>query len=463
MENGFAMTLRQPMPADKGLAPAGPLRDQQAERRRALANSANILRASAPAKRECLWASAARGAFTQSYSDQTTKKPLALVPKPARATMPTAKDQQRRLAILSRWYKAHKAAGQTVPEVPPSLSTVSVPLGMGEGTRLARRGEFDHLAGSYHNYSPQELLALVEQQQDKATAVKWPEMDRLYAEGKQRVPAKSVQKIMYPKSQAAGKIDALRAKGLPAFGSHRQVSILSETSRTYPCPHPWARTEQVLTLEQENFALGLAVEMAFQHKPISPEELQRWAAVTSRTNGTRPDEVSMRTWFEFFCRRATKEHGINLLAVKPQQLSKQRAGVLLSGMRKFQEMIHVVLHSHPELEAEGLRAHGNWDELKFDLNKLLTDGTSLVPEGQLPQWEVDGERCEQITLLAGLQRPGVGQADQTQGDLVGRARVVRRSGRLPQAASWLLGRRELQRARRLAHLQGQGWCRPRLA
>jgi len=73
---------------------------------------------------------------------------------------------------------------------------------MGEGTRLARRGEFDHLAGSYHNYSPQELLALVEQQQDKATAVKWPEMDRLYAEGKQRVPAKSVQKIMYPKSQA---------------------------------------------------------------------------------------------------------------------------------------------------------------------------------------------------------------------------------------------------------------------
>ena len=77
MENGFAMTLRQPLPADKGLAPAGPLRDQQAERRRALANTTNTLRASAPAKRECLWASAARCAFTQSYSDLARERGAA--------------------------------------------------------------------------------------------------------------------------------------------------------------------------------------------------------------------------------------------------------------------------------------------------------------------------------------------------------------------------------------------------
>ena len=69
--------------------------------------------------------------------------------------VPTAKTQQRRLASLSRWYKAHKAAGAIVAAEPPSLDTVSLPPGMSEGTRLARRGEFEHLGGSYHNYTAQ--------------------------------------------------------------------------------------------------------------------------------------------------------------------------------------------------------------------------------------------------------------------------------------------------------------------
>ena len=172
MENPFAMALRKPLPAVQGLAPAGPLRDQQAEKRRALANTTNELKASAPAKKEYVRVPGARGELTLSYMDQAAAKPLAVVPKPTSAAMPTAKDQQRRLAILSRWYKANKAGGHTVAAEPPSLSTVSLPPGMGEGTRLARRGEFDHLSGSYHNYSAQELLAVVEQQLDKGTAVK---------------------------------------------------------------------------------------------------------------------------------------------------------------------------------------------------------------------------------------------------------------------------------------------------
>ena len=172
MENPFAMALRKPLPAVQGLAPAGPLRDRQAEKRRALANTTNELKASAPAKKEYVRVPGARGELTLSYMDQAAAKPLAVVPKPTSAAMPTAKDQQRHLAILSRWYKANKAGGHTVAAEPPSLSTVSLPPGMGEGTRLARRGEFDHLSGSYHNYSAQELLAVVEQQLDKGTAVK---------------------------------------------------------------------------------------------------------------------------------------------------------------------------------------------------------------------------------------------------------------------------------------------------
>ena len=49
-----------------------------------------------------------------------------------------------------------------------------------------------------------------------------------------------------------------------------------------------------------------------------------------------------------------------------QQLSKARAGVLLSGVRAWQGTVGELLADKPELAKEGLRGHGNSDEMKLD-------------------------------------------------------------------------------------------------
>ena len=163
----FAMKLRQPVPAVSGLAPAGPLRDQQSERRRALANATNVMLASAPAKNKHIFTSAGRGENTPVFATMAAGKALTVVPKAASTKEPTASQRQRRLAALSRWYKARKAAGTDVASVPPTVLTISLAPGMSEGTRLARRGEFEHIGGSYHNYTAEELLDLVLKVQNK--------------------------------------------------------------------------------------------------------------------------------------------------------------------------------------------------------------------------------------------------------------------------------------------------------
>jgi hypothetical protein len=195
-----------------------------------------------------------------------------------------------------------------------------------------------------------------------------------------RVPPSSVGKILYPKAEAAAKIDALKESGLKRMGGPLML----------------------LTKEQEDMGTALAVEMAVQHKPLAPAEMQRWAALVAESNGTREGATDLRSWWLAFVGRVKSKHGIDLLCMKTQQLSKQRSGVIKSGMRAFEAMVATLIADEPELEGNGLISTGNWDELKLDLNKLLTDGTSVVPAGMPAQWEVDGERCEQITVLAGF-------------------------------------------------------------
>ena len=120
-------------------------------------------------------------------------------------------------------------------------------------------------------------------------------------------------------------------------------------------------------------------------------------------NGTHEGTEDMRSWLAAFMKRVLTTTGIDLEAIETQQLSKQRAGVLKSGVRAFELMVAGLLTEESLLAACGLSATGNWDEMKMDLNKMLTDGTSIVPKGQVARWEVDGERCEQITLLLGYR------------------------------------------------------------
>ena len=56
---------------------------------------------------------------------------------------------------------------------------------------------FTHIAGSYRNYTDHELVSLVQKQMNRETAMKWPEMQRLYDAGQQRVPPNCVSGACY--------------------------------------------------------------------------------------------------------------------------------------------------------------------------------------------------------------------------------------------------------------------------
>ena len=118
--------------------------------------------------------------------------------------------------------------------------------------------------------------------------------------------------------------------------------------------------------------MSLVVNMALQRKPISPAEAMRWANVTAQKNGTRIKETDMRAWYAGFLTMCKQTTGIDLQKLKPQQLSKQRSGVLKSGVRAFSGIVNGLLDDEPDLKARGLCATGDWDELKLDLHKLLT-------------------------------------------------------------------------------------------
>ena len=105
--------------------------------------------------------------------------------------------------------------------------------------------------------------------------------------------------------------------------------------------------------------------------------------MTAKANGTHSRDEDMRSWYAGFVSRVKRETEIDLLKVETQQLSKQLSGVLLSGVRAFQGMVTTLLSEEVLLAMGGLSGTGNWDELKMDLNKLLTDGKSLVPTGMV--------------------------------------------------------------------------------
>ena len=369
----LSLVLRPRSQQIPGLAPAGILRDQQAEKRRALGRATADTLSDASVinpTRKLDWVNLPRGAATPLYSSIAAVTKLLVVPK-AKVTAPApAASRKARIAALARWHR-----GSTT--INADIAAAVVAPGMREGTRFVRRGEFDLLGGTYRNYTTCDLLAKVRQVQSKE--LKWTELDKLYEDGSIRVPPSAIRKVLYPKGSADEKIKQLVDKGLPTLGAPRAM----------------------LTKEQENFGLGLALELAIQHKPISPSELMRWAAVLATKNGTRTDPQDQRAWHDGFVSRARIEHGIDLLKVDPQQVSRQRAAVMVSGMRNFAGMIGALLDEEPLLKAEGLIATGNWDEMKWDLNKILTEGQSLVPAGMEPRWEVPGERAEQMTLLAG--------------------------------------------------------------
>jgi hypothetical protein len=160
---------------------------------------------------------------------------------------------------------------------------------------------------------------------------------------------------------------------------------------------------QVLTEDQEQFGMALLIEHALRRHPLSEQEWCRWASATAARNGTRTSAApDMRKWYIYATGRILREFGFEIQKMQTEQVSTARAGVLLSNVRAYQTNISEFLVEKPELASEGLRAHGNSDEAKIDLNDLL-QRRGLVPEGMEAKWETEAERCPQITFLGGFQ------------------------------------------------------------
>ena len=112
--NAFAMVLRGTTALASGVAPAGPLRDQQAERRRALTQATGKAAEALEAPRKYAMTAWTKGAASDGYKELVGTTPLPIVLKPASNVVVTDSQRQRRLAAASRWYKVRKAAALAV-------------------------------------------------------------------------------------------------------------------------------------------------------------------------------------------------------------------------------------------------------------------------------------------------------------------------------------------------------------
>ena len=318
-----------------------------------------------------------RGTPTTLYEEVSKLRHFELTPRPPPGPAESLATRRCRKAALARWHPATNTIHGADPTV-QVLSTHVLKLRPDDSAvRHWRRGESKVVGGSYRQAPSEELLYWADKMINKEC--KWTDLQRLYTAGKIRVSPGTLRKYVYGES-APAKLALLRDKGFSPLGSPRQV----------------------LTEAQENFGMALLIEMALRRRPLNEKEWCRWASATAARNGTRTATApDMRGWFIYAKGRIMREFGYNIEEVATQQLSKARAGVLKSGVRAFTTNINTFIGDHPSLAKQGLRAHGNFDESKVDLNKLL-QRNALVPEGAEAQWEVDGERCPQITFLGGF-------------------------------------------------------------
>ena len=152
-------------------------------------NATNRVLEAAPAPKKYAMTSAKRGEETELFTQLQTNQPLSLVTGSASAQETSATQRVARIAALTRWHRARKAAGSDMT----LAQSVSSALALPENARQPRRGEFKHISGSYHNYSAEELLDIIEKCRSKQ--LKLTEMERLYAENKQRVPPNTVLRV----------------------------------------------------------------------------------------------------------------------------------------------------------------------------------------------------------------------------------------------------------------------------
>jgi hypothetical protein len=353
------------------------VRDRTEERQRSRGKETAALVAAHPSTAKYNFTVTKRGTPTPLYQELSRLPAFQLTPKAPGGSAESLATRRCRKAALARW---HPATNTTVGPANPLAHLAPEVIALRPeaiSMRHWRRGESGVNHGSYRQAPTLEVIEWVDKM--IAKEIKWTDADALYKAGKMRVSPGTMRKYVYGKD-APAKLAALKEHGFAKMGARRQV----------------------LTEAQENFGMALLIEMALRRRPLNEKEWCRWAAATAFRNGTRTGVLpDMRGWYTYAKGRILREFGFNIEEVATQQLSKARAGVLASGVRAFTATITSFIDDHPRLAEQGLRAHGNFDESKLDLNKLL-QRRALVPDGAEAQWEVEGERCPQITFLGGF-------------------------------------------------------------
>ena len=97
----FAMVLRGTTTPPPGVAPPGPVRDRQAERRRALATATKKAADDLEPSRKYAMTTWSRGAASDGYVELARSTPLPIVLMSASNTVVPHSTRQRRLAIAS--------------------------------------------------------------------------------------------------------------------------------------------------------------------------------------------------------------------------------------------------------------------------------------------------------------------------------------------------------------------------
>lgn len=356
-------------------------RDRGAERRAAREKEqAKLLADQEPKRAYEARTGVARGASTELFLEYSAKPPLVVVEQPVAAGQDkSAKRARAEAGARARWGGSREERG-----------ILPVP----EQQRAWRQSESAGHRGTHRDYTKDELVFWCEAISEGR--VKLTELNQLYVENKIRISRNIASRWIYgvqrrdptTKQKIAGEwvVEPDAWMQLRDGAAFKQMGPVN----------------QVILPEQEEFLAAVVCNFARRRKGLAPAELKRIAAKLAAQNGTLSDpESDVRGWYELFKKRMKREFGIDIEEMDTQQMSEQRSAVKLSDMRAFEELVNELLEDKPELAAEGLKAVGDWDEFKLDINAIL-QGAALVPAGQDAQWETEHERCPQITVLAGF-------------------------------------------------------------
>jgi hypothetical protein len=304
----------RPRPADDETEPPGLQRDKQKEQKASLRRVLKALRTnSVPEKRQYSERSAPRNTMTESGKEMLSRPVLEPLSRIEREHAMASMDSKKRHAALVRRSK-HQAYGvQGAVNIQAELESheFRAVLVVQEASRAWRRGKSKRDPRQNRGYTIDEVVEAVRY---IFRGAKWMEYTQAYDEGRIRVPSSTVNTYFYGQTKV-DKPEDIYVRGLPGLGPKRGL----------------------LSPAQEDFLLGIVVEMHLHRKAQSVHEIGRWVTITSVANGTvAADLVSQhRKFIKLFSARLKANFGFDLAVKESQQLSKARAGVLRSGKLLF--------------------------------------------------------------------------------------------------------------------------------